>query len=65
MSMDYEQMCAWIREMSENSMIIVSDDDREFILGLSAMLEIGEAIPASYGERIARIHLDYEQNQHL
>ena len=63
--MDYNRMCVLIREMAENSMIIFSDEDREFILGLQTMLEIGESIPASYGERVARIHAEYEQNQHL
>lgn len=63
--MDYNQMCQAVTEMAENSMLILSDEDREFILGIHMMLEMQEKVPASYGERVARIYQAYQTNQHL
>lgn len=62
--MTYEQMCAAIREMAENSILILSEDDREFILGLSIMLESDETVPAAYLGRVSKIHHSYLQAQY-
>lgn len=63
--MTYEEMQAKVREMAENSMLIISDVDREFVLGIELLLGMNENVPASYGERVARIYQDYQQNQYL
>lgn len=62
--MNYEQMCAAVREMAENSVLLLSEGDQEFILGLSIMLESDERIPAVHADRIQKIHHTFTQNRY-
>jgi hypothetical protein len=62
---DYNEMCRMVRELSDNSILIISEDDREFVLGILLQLEMEEKVPASYGERVARIYRGYQENQFL
>jgi hypothetical protein len=58
-------MCAAVREMADNQIILISDADRELILGLALQLEMRERIPASYAPRVEKIYATYQQNQYL
>lgn len=54
-----------VRELTDNQMMIVIDADREFILGINAMLDIGEDVSASYAPRVRSIFAEYQRNQYL
>jgi hypothetical protein len=57
-------MLEMIQEMAQNQIVIISDSDREFVLGLALLIETGEAVPASYAERVQNIYTSYQQNQY-
>ena len=63
--MTYDEMCAAVREMADNQIMLISDADRELILGLALQLEMNERIPASYAPKVAKIYATYQQNQYL
>jgi hypothetical protein len=63
--MDYAQMLEAVREMSANQLVIISDNDREFILGIDMLLEMEERIPASYIPRVEKIYAEFQRNQVL
>jgi hypothetical protein len=54
-----------VQEMIENQIVIISDSDREFVLGIALLFETGEPVPASYGERVQKIYSAFQQNQYL
>jgi hypothetical protein len=49
--------------MEAGQQLIISDSDREFVLGLALMLEMGEPISASYFPRVEKIYSEFQQNQ--
>ena len=63
--MDTDQMCRAVAEMSDNQLVIVSDSDREFILGLQMLIEMEERIPASYIPRVEKIYSEFQVNSVL
>jgi hypothetical protein len=54
-----------LRELIDNQMMIVADADREFLLGLYALLETGEDILALHAPRVRVIFSEYQRNQFL
>ena len=58
-------MISMVQEMVENQIVIISDSDREFVLGIALLFETGEPVPASYMERVQKIYSAFQQNQYL
>lgn len=56
------EMQARVMELSENSALILSDDDREFILGLKILIEMEERLDEHFAPRVAKIYQQTSQN---
>lgn len=51
------RMVSQIQELSNNSMLIFDEDDREFIVGLALMIEMDEPVdPFKHAERVSKIY---------
>jgi hypothetical protein len=63
--MTLEEFSAIIRELADNQILLISDEDREFVLGIALQLEMQEPIPTSYLPRVEKIYAAYQRNQYL
>jgi hypothetical protein len=56
------EMCRKVQELSEKESLIVSEDDREFILGLQMLVDMEEPIDIQYVDRVTEIYNTTLQN---
>lgn len=63
MSMGTDEILGALQEMEQGQQLIISDSDREFVLGLALMCEMGEPVSASYFPRVEKIYREFQQNQ--
>lgn len=54
-----------VREMNDNTVMILDDDDKEFVMGIALMLEMNEPVSTSYAPRVEAIYKKYRYHQDL
>jgi hypothetical protein len=50
------QMKIRIHELAENQLLILSESDREFVMGLALLLEMDEGIDIQHAQRVGKIY---------
>lgn len=63
--MTTEEINRAILELADNTLMLLSDEDRQFILGLAMQLDMQIPIHPSYYQRVSRIYQTFRQNQYL
>jgi len=54
-----------VSEMNDNIVMLMSEDDKEFVQGIALLLEMGEAVSPSYIPRVESIYKKYRFHQDL
>lgn len=51
-----QQMLTRIHELNDQQLLILNEDDREFIVGLAMLIEMGEPIQPVHADRVDKIY---------